>query len=255
MSSELRESIVGYLAQRFEDEGISRNLLDITMAKVDAEAAAWHSARHPQYPKLSAYPSVAQQISWQHSLRKIAAEFKREFPSGYVPPPLSVQISSEDGVYPPPATDYLLWRIPAMIEGAQGEFSEKFAEEPVARFPGEVGQLYRRFGGWVHSLRITATGEKAIDDRIRAEVTRLSEARADSGIEIDSVAAPPSAANVYIPAAEFGGSVRDSLWLCLGNTHCASIFDIAHVSLWIGVQKEPRYGGDRRLKGTPISMV
>lgn len=25
--------------------------------------------------------------------------------------------------------------------------------------------------------------------------------------------------------------------------------------LWIGVQKEPRYGGDRRLKGTPISMV
>ena len=27
------------------------------------------------------------------------------------------------------------------------------------------------------------------------------------------------------------------------------------LSLWIGVQKEPRYGGDRRLKGTPISMV
>ena len=26
-------------------------------------------------------------------------------------------------------------------------------------------------------------------------------------------------------------------------------------ALWIGVQKEPRYGGDRRLKGTPISMV
>ena len=25
--------------------------------------------------------------------------------------------------------------------------------------------------------------------------------------------------------------------------------------LWIGVQKGPRYGGDRRLKGTPISMV
>ena len=25
--------------------------------------------------------------------------------------------------------------------------------------------------------------------------------------------------------------------------------------VWIGVQKGPRYGGDRRLKGTPISMV
>ncbi|MBX9576447.1 MAG: hypothetical protein K2X07_12510, partial [Caulobacteraceae bacterium] len=29
----------------------------------------------------------------------------------------------------------------------------------------------------------------------------------------------------------------------------------ATFGLWIGVQKEPRYGGDRRLKGTPISMV
>ncbi len=27
------------------------------------------------------------------------------------------------------------------------------------------------------------------------------------------------------------------------------------ISLWIGVQEGPRYGGDRRLKGTPISMV
>jgi transposase len=27
------------------------------------------------------------------------------------------------------------------------------------------------------------------------------------------------------------------------------------LGVWIGVQKEPRYGGDRRLKGTPISMV
>lgn len=26
-------------------------------------------------------------------------------------------------------------------------------------------------------------------------------------------------------------------------------------NMWIGVQKGPRYGGDRRLKGTPISMV
>ena len=27
------------------------------------------------------------------------------------------------------------------------------------------------------------------------------------------------------------------------------------LEMWIGVQKGPRYGGDRRLKGTPISMV
>lgn len=30
---------------------------------------------------------------------------------------------------------------------------------------------------------------------------------------------------------------------------------LSRFRLWIGVQKGPRYGGDRRLKGTPISMV
>lgn len=230
MSSELRQRIEVFLTRRFHEQGLSRDLLDITMTKIDAEATAWQSARHPQYPRTSVYPSVAQQISWQHSLQMIAEEFEREFPSGYVPRRLSVQVSPENGVFPPPSTAYLLWRVPSMIAGAQGEFSEKFAEARVEDFPGTLGQPRQHFGQWVQSLRITATGEKHIDDRILAEVTRLLESGSSSGIDSDSFPAPVSMANVYIPSAEFNGSVRGTLWLCLQNIRCTSMFDLAHFS-------------------------
>ena len=45
-----------------------------------------------------------------------------------------------------------------------------------------------------------------------------------------------------------GGNTAD-------NTSAVWAVSVATDAMWIGVQKEPRYGGDRRLKGTPISMV
>lgn len=225
LSVELRKRIDEFLERRFRAHRVSPDLLAITKAKIYAEAASQRSARHPDYPKPTAFPSVAQQIVWQIALGEIAEEFRREFPSRYVEPWEYL----DTGRYPPPPTEELVWRIPRFITEAQGEFSYKFSQQPVAAPSGSRGELLRTFRGSAAPVRLTATGQKPIDDRIAAIVAELR--TGNRLLDSATFPAPEATANAYLPTARFANSVGEALWVCLYMRPCSAVRDIANWAL------------------------
>lgn len=226
-SPALRNGIENFLRERFDARDIDPGLLKIILARIEAEAAGrQESALDRHYPKVNAYPSVAQQISWQYALNDIAKEFRHNFPAGYEPRQPAVQIEGADSASPLP-DKVLLWRVPQIVESAQGAFSFLFAKSPI---PAEFGAADGTINGrpsWAAPLRIAPTGVNAVDARIAAELKKLWVV--DDVRQFDASAFPAKIqdANLFLPRLDVGGSTLDRLWFCANASPCETLSDLA----------------------------
>jgi len=217
LSAAQRESIRAFLQRAFVKEGISLELLDIVMARIDAEALGRRQSELERlYPKFTSYPSVGQQLQWQASLKEIAANFRLHFPSDYNPALNDLAPAVADGEGGRPSTSYILWKIGGLIQGAQGAFSEQLFSLNLPTVTYRAGEPRRGFGKWNYPLRISVTGEKSIDGRLAPTLASIAP---DLGWTAENGS---TVANAFLPTGGIEGTL-DMLMQCLLEPRCATV--------------------------------
>jgi len=230
ITPKLRREIVQFLSTRFEAKGISEDLLNLVLTRIDSAALGSPlQSQEPPSPRLREYPSVAQQIEWQYALAEIAEEFRGAFPTTYEPRQPAVRVD-ENGPPVPPVADELLWRVPKLVEGAQGAFGFQFAKQPIPRDFGVRGASADRIGSWRSTLRFSASGVERFDKRLAGEIKHRAEAGEPQG-SIEHFPVGIEDANIFIPAKGSAGSTLDRLWLCANYDSCTSLSDLALTSV------------------------
>ncbi len=227
LSAELRQRIETFLARRIRQEEIGTDLLPIIMDRVDAEATGrLLSERKRLYPAFKSYPSVAQQVRWQQSLNLIASEFSSVFPPDVMPLPESVETPPKPGEVIVPSTDRILWRIPAMISGSQGAFSEVLRPNQMPAIDKGDDKARSGFAKWTVPFRVSATGQAALDKRTQGEIGSILSAGASGAIAVE-FSDNAEEANVKLPATMLPLGSVDFVALCLSNPECATLRDLS----------------------------
>lgn len=230
LTPKLRKEIAQFLSGRFEAKGISDDLRDLVLERINLAALGRPSQfPDPSSARLRDHPSVAQQIEWQYSLAEIAEDFRRAFPTAYEPRQPAVMVD-ENGPPISPVAEELLWRVPKLIEGAQGAFSFQFAKQPIPRDFGARGVAVERVGSWKSPLRFSASGVERFDERLASEIKHNRANTSGVSLSIDPTPAGLGDANVYIPAKGSTGSTLDRLWLCANYDSCSSLSNLARAA-------------------------
>lgn len=235
LSPALRQRIRHFVARRFREEGIGRDLLEGTLAGIDhASGRPSIGVRTSPLRAIRAYPSVATQISWQRSLGRIAGEFRLTFPSRSVPRPM---VRIEGQIDPIPRTAEILWAIPNMIERAQGTFSEHFYARPMSELPGRPSGIRRAFAGWTCPLRINVRRVPGSDEVLARALARFRTMHPEGPIDDETSPSAPATANVFIAPHGRDWTTVDAVFACLTGMRCLSLHDAA---FGYGTVAEPR---------------
>lgn len=225
LSPELRQRIRRFVARRFREEGIGRDLLEGTLAGIDYAAGRPPiGVGTPRSRAIRAYPSVATQLSWQRSLDRIAGEFRLAFPSRYRPQQVMVRVEGQ--IDPIPVTEAIVWAIPDVIERAQGAFSQLFHARPLSELPGRPSGIRRAFAGWTGPLRINTRRVPGSDEALTRALARLRAMHPEGLIDDESYPSAAETANVFIAPHARDWNTVDAVFACMTMT-CLSLHDAA----------------------------
>ena len=231
LTAQARQRIMDFLVDRFREHRISQDLVPIIMYRVNSMAAGDINVAEPSYPVTTSYPSIAQQISWQHALDDIASEFEAEFEVRY-PPPVDPDIPIVTGPtnYFPriPDANEIFMQASLEIRYVQRSVFAGLRDISVPRETVPAAMFFRararaQLSRFARPVRIAPTGSAVLDRAIPQALAELRTLYPDIAIDDASFPVAADTANLLI---KDGSEISSMRWaFSCAQTYCTNLQD------------------------------